>query len=149
MIGGGHRGLEGRDRVGVVALGAREGEPVLLGVPEERRAAIGTGGSQADLEQLVEGCVGVPAARDRANGSEEEGVRGQGRPIIRRGEVPSIERAIESPHLTAPIAARQLRGRAHARSSALAHLLAAALRSARHRASGPRKAIRPAIYSGA
>jgi uncharacterized protein YaaQ len=61
-----------------VAAGAGEGQATGVGVPEERSSAVRAGRTKTDLEELVEGRVGVAAARNRPDRGEKEGVRAQG-----------------------------------------------------------------------
>ena len=90
-----HRGLERWQVIGWVATRACESEPTPRGIPQERGRAVRTGGAKRDLEELVEGGVGIAAARNHADGSKEEGVWCHGGPIVHRRKDPSIEQPIE------------------------------------------------------
>jgi len=87
--------LEARQRAVVVTPGRGDGEAAPLTVPEVRRDAIGAGRPEGDLEQLIEGRVGVVAARHGADRCQEEGVGSQGQPIVHESEGWSIEHAID------------------------------------------------------
>ena len=110
MIGRAHGRLEGGQVVGWIAAGAGDGEPALVGDPQERRRPLGAGRAQGDLEQLVERGVGVSAAGYRADGRKEEGVGRQGGPIVHRRGGPSIEHPIEA-HLARSASTRAVYSR--------------------------------------